>query len=1024
MRNTKLILLPIFAMSLGMLTGCNDEINSAISDIQSHIDDMQSDIDDLKIQIKDLKDQIAKLEGEMNDKIAAVKQEYLQKIAAAETEIESLNTELNNFKIQYASDKKAIEDDYNAKLAALEEKLQNADQVLATQLQQEKEALQADYTSKINALQTAYQSKVQEIESNIATLNTNISNLQTELANQVTAIQNDYNGKINDLTERVSVLEEVQTHTVSFDTKGAGEIDPQVIVHGEKARKPEDPARAGATFKGWSYHDEPWYFYSSVVTEDMELVAQWELINYRVVFKNDDGTVLETIENAHYGDTVTYSGETPIKPNQEEHYIYTFSGWDKDLVVNGDMEFIAQYNKEYTPFQEIYLDANGGTLFSRYVPEDGLVYSSITADGIDLDPVEGLVYVESEEAVQYGGSARSDENDHNGARVAYFDPGDYFTHNIFSSREVDCEMQIAVCGEGQINRKLNKHLSITLNGEDIAISDDVVITSTSWESWDVLNLGKIHLACGANTIVVKCLITCDVDYISFKINKFELSDYGISNPTKDSDGSLQYQFYKWELQSNENDIIIYRPVFSEATIGLDFVDNKVDIYHGEATEVFIPEYWNGNVINEIGQNSFGSTKVVNVHLPETITLISGGAFKLATKLTTINFPRSLKTIEYEAFQECVKLKTVEFNDGLQFIGNRSFQSSGLEEVTFPSSVKTLGERCFAYIHADFIYVPATISEIAWGCFNSDEAHTNVIYCEREFRPSAYDANWAANSEIIWGFKSKIEKDGFEYAIYEIDDVEAAAVLDYDHSLTEFEVPETINGIPVKRMLVSFKGNDKLERVVLPNFIEQIPSHMFEGCSSLQYVDIPSSVSTIGEYAFYELYDLETVVLHEGLKVIDRFAFMNCTSLENITLPNGLTNIYGRAFQSCSSLTTLVLPESIKMIEGAAFQGSSITHIDIPDSITVMTEALFMDCLSLNYIVFPGTLKSISAYAFAGTPNLHIVYFRGTEEQWNALPQYDGTNNQLNGTTKYFYSETEPATPGNFWHYVEGTPTIW
>ena len=50
----------------------------------------------------------------------------------------------------------------------------------------------------------------------------------------------------------------------------------------------------------------------------MELVAGWELINYRVTFKNDDGTVLEVVDNAHYGETVTYSGETPIKPNPED----------------------------------------------------------------------------------------------------------------------------------------------------------------------------------------------------------------------------------------------------------------------------------------------------------------------------------------------------------------------------------------------------------------------------------------------------------------------------------------------------------------------------------------------------------------------------------------------------------------------------------------------------------------------------------------------------------------------------------
>ena len=25
---------------------------------------------------------------------------------------------------------------------------------------------------------------------------------------------------------------------------------------------------------------------------------------------------------------------------------------------------------------------------------------------------------------------------------------------------------------------------------------------------------------------------------------------------------------------------------------------------------------------------------------------------------------------------------------------------------------------------------------------------------------------------------------------------------------------------------------------------------------------------------------------------------------------------------------------------------------------------------------------------------------------------------------YYYSETEPTTTGNYWHYVNGVPTIW
>jgi hypothetical protein len=138
----------------------------------------------------------------------------------------------------------------------------------------------------------------------------------------------------------------------------------------------------------------------------------------------------------------------------------------------------------------------------------------------------------------------------------------------------------------------------------------------------------------------------------------------------------------------------------------------------------------------------------------------------------------------------------------------------------------------------------------------------------------------------------------------------------------------------------------------------------------------------------------------------------------------LLRLRGHAFDNCTSLTAITLPENLATMDEAVFCKTSLKFIDIPKNIRVISDSLFSQCNSLQAIVLPETLVSISSYAFYDTPSLTKVYFGGTEEQWNDLPHYDGTNNQLNGTTKYFYSETEPATPGNFWRYVEGVPTIW
>lgn len=61
-------------------------------------------------------------------------------------------------------------------------------------------------------------------------------------------------------------------HTVSFTYNGQDLLEPQSVLHGEKAAKPTDPNVYGFTFMGWTYENEAWNFNASI-TEDLVLVA-------------------------------------------------------------------------------------------------------------------------------------------------------------------------------------------------------------------------------------------------------------------------------------------------------------------------------------------------------------------------------------------------------------------------------------------------------------------------------------------------------------------------------------------------------------------------------------------------------------------------------------------------------------------------------------------------------------------------------------------------------------------------------
>ena len=71
--------------------------------------------------------------------------------------------------------------------------------------------------------------------------------------------------------------------TVTFDSNGGGEVEPQTIQQGQPAQRPADPVKEGYTFIGWydkndldnKYYNMPEWNFRYSVTKDMELVAQW-----------------------------------------------------------------------------------------------------------------------------------------------------------------------------------------------------------------------------------------------------------------------------------------------------------------------------------------------------------------------------------------------------------------------------------------------------------------------------------------------------------------------------------------------------------------------------------------------------------------------------------------------------------------------------------------------------------------------------------------------------------------------------
>ena len=112
----------------------------------------------------------------------------------------------------------------------------------------------------------------------------------------------------------VKALWEVNAYTIIFDSAGGSFIPPLSQDYGSPISPPKDPVRTGYTFLGW----EP-ALPDTMPMAGMEVEAQWQINQYRLIFDSDGGSPLAP-QVLDYGSEI----KAPVNPLRLG---YRFLGW-------------------------------------------------------------------------------------------------------------------------------------------------------------------------------------------------------------------------------------------------------------------------------------------------------------------------------------------------------------------------------------------------------------------------------------------------------------------------------------------------------------------------------------------------------------------------------------------------------------------------------------------------------------------------------------------------------------------------
>lgn len=126
------------------------------------------------------------------------------------------------------------------------------------------------------------------------------------------------------------------------------------------------------------------------------------------------------------------------------------------------------------------------------------------------------------------------------------------------------------------------------------------------------------------------------------------------------------------------------------------------------------------------------------------------------------------------------------------------------------------------------------------------------------------------------------------------------------------------------------------------------------CQALERVVLPETIEDIGAYAFADCTRLKSITKFSDMKVkcIHTSAFENCEEIEELAFPKELQRLGGAAFAGCKKLKRIQFAEDslLKQIGDHCFRGcEQVESIRLPDSVEKVGISAFADCHALKEI---------------------------------------------------------------------------
>ena len=414
-------------------------------------------------------------------------------------------------------------------------------------------------------------------------------------------------------------------------------------------------------------------------------------------------------------------------------------------------------------------------------------------------------------------------------------------------------------------------------------------------------------------------------------------------------------------------------------------------------------------------------------IPYGVTTIGSSAFYNMGNnvIEKITIPDTVTSIETWAFAYCTRLDCLEIPEGVTEFNLQTLPYTRLDFIVIPRNVTSI-IGSFWILDKEFgdIYYKGTVDE--WknvSIENPDQITTIYYYSETQPITEGNFWHYVDGVPTVWDAYVAPEVPNYSIGLeYEIIDDKTCAVVgvgtckDLDIVIPAV-APDGRTVVAIGTSQHSGALNSyEITSIFIPAAVTKIERWAVIGCENVRCI-------TVDENNDY-FKSIDGNLYTKDGKTLIRYAHKG---EKEFSIPYGVTTIGSSAFYNMynNGIEKITIPDTVTTIEGGAFAYcTGLKSLEIPNGVTELNLSMF-EFTNLDFVVIPQTVTNING-SYNTLDDPFDVYYSGTSSNWDkiTIDNSSSYNNNLTNSTRYYYSETAPTTEGNFWHYVDGVPTVW